>query len=161
MVIDTSYLCEWMEVPHYTHEADAIEIKRRFVNAASEGWSFYLPLPCLFELADHITDCGNAAERRRLARELKDQLTASLANKGPWILWPAPRPDEDLAEVFEKWVADNVSRKVGITDTSTEQTAAALARKYRSHGYKVHIWTKDAGLKSLEPDQESNAFCGF
>lgn len=160
-VVDTSYLCEWMRVPDFTDERDAEEIEKRFAAAARDGWSFYLPLPCLFELADHITDCGHAGQRLKLAKKLRDQLTASLKNEGPWILWPAPRPDEDLTEIFDQWVDGNVVQRVGITDTATARTAVSLGKRYQGLGYKVHIWTKDDRLKALEPDREDNAFCGF
>lgn len=160
-VVDTSYLCEWMRVPAFTHMRDAEEIEKRFADAASKGWSFYLPLPCLFELANHITGCSHAGDRLRLAKKLRDQLTASLENVGPWVLWPAPRPEEDLAEIFDQWVKQNVTQKVGITDTAIAHTALSLQKKYHGFGYKVHIWTKDGGLKALEPDREENAFCGF
>ena len=160
-VVDTSYLCEWMRVPDYTNNEDADEIDKRFASAAGKGWSFYLPLPCLFELADHITDCGHSKQRRELAVKLRDQLVASLNGSGPWILWPAPRPEEDLTDVFDHWVKNNVVQKVGITDTATAKTAHHLKEKYHSLGYKVHIWTKDSRLKALEPDKESDSFCGF
>ncbi|MGI5863060.1 MAG: hypothetical protein ACOX6T_13495 [Myxococcales bacterium] len=55
----------------------------------------------------------------------------------------------------------NAANEVGLIDYDTVRLAKDLKAKYGSFDdYRVHIWTTDAVLKSLEPDREPDPFLG-
>lgn len=97
---------------------------------------------------------------RRLAHSLLDVVGRSLTELGEWNITPAPTP-EALRDLLRVFAEDYATLAIGLTDTSIIDTALGLKRKtYRNPQDKVHIWTKDRGLKAREPDSEENPYLG-
>ena len=65
-VVDTNYLLELFSVPKSSSETAIIEVKKRFKNAAENGALFMVPLPCIFELGNHIADVDDGNIRYNL-----------------------------------------------------------------------------------------------
>ena len=77
-VIDTSYLVELFHCEGFCDETASRMVHKRFEAATRKGGRFYVPLPCLFELGDHIADVKREDSRRKLANKLLETVRISL-----------------------------------------------------------------------------------
>ena len=115
---------------------------------------FHVPVGCLYKLCDHITDVRDGDSRRRLARQVANDIQSSFERARPWVITPA----KDLPELVKSvWTfAEDAGRlKLNLTNSQTVDIASALKAKYRGLGtYRVHIWTRNRRLKAYEPDPE-------
>jgi len=159
IVIDTSYLLELFAVPEFCDEISVAEVKRRFKGAVQQKAIMYVPLPCLFELANHIADVRDGTRRKSLADSLVSTVESCASDGAPWLITPF-----DVIDTFPKlcraFAGDYVSMGIGLTDTFTIREALRLKKKYNGPLYRVHIWTKHRTLKAYEPDTEPEAFLG-
>ncbi len=155
-VIDTCYIDELFKVPNYSQHSK--EISEKFATAIRNNSRFYVPLPCIFEVANHIAHAKDGNIRAALSRKLLATIKSCIKNQRPWILTPSTGLEvlPELCRVFsEKYVI----KGIGLTDTFIIQEAKRLKQE-KSH-FKVHIWTKDRSLKAYEPDAEENPFIGY
>lgn len=161
-VVDTSYLLELFKVPSFYDQNSHREIIARFKRATQGGFSLFVPLPCIFELADHINHVDKGSVRRELAQKLHETIKMSLEKSLPWIITPSVT--EDLLKSFSQCCQDfaerYASQGIGLTDCFVSGEANRIKQRYAGLNYQVHIWTKDAKLKSLEPDPEPGSFTG-
>lgn len=155
-VIDTSYLDELYAVPGKSSKTHVEQVRGRFASAVGSRGRFYVPVPCIFELGNHI----GAARSRKLSRKLLQDVQDSLQNQGAWIL--TPNADfQVLSRLCQAFHGEYVQQGIGLTDAFTIFEARRLKReRYKGSGFRVHIWTKDRSLKSHEPDQEPDPFLG-
>ncbi|NVM22043.1 MAG: hypothetical protein HWN68_09725 [Desulfobacterales bacterium] len=161
-VIDTSYLLELFKVPRFYDESVAEKVKSRITLAIESGSRLYVPLPCIFELGDHIGDVNDGQTRRRLAKELCEMLRTCVQQGRPFSIIPATGVEvlSRLCEVCAVFERHHAMQGIDLTDTSTIEEAKRLKRKYSGLSYRVHIWTKDAEMKAREPDREQNLYLG-
>ncbi len=163
IVVDTSYLVELFEVPGHFKESFAKEIKARFKNATTQGNKLYIPIPVLFELANHIAHVIDGKKRRKLVaifsvtvRQGIDPETVFI-NIIPCAAFAVASELSDSLEKFAQDFAEKFSRQgLGFTDSAIVLEANNLKTKHN----QVHIWTTDKPLKPYEPDTELNAFIG-
>src|ERR1700731_3833492 len=88
-VVDTSYLDELFGIPGFsTHEA-IIQVRERFAAAANGDALFIVPIPCLFELADHVPAVNDGNVRLALAQKVCEAVTSSFAEGQPWTITPS------------------------------------------------------------------------
>ncbi len=158
-LIDTSYLLELFAVPGCSTEAAVAEVRRRVKDGARNGARLYVTVPCIFELASHISDVADGnlrvfgrnhgrhrsvQSRRRNAMDRLAFSGVSLAQGGCSRLYRHSRP-----------------RGIDLTDGTLIDEARRLRQgRYRGPEWRVHIWTKDTKLKAREPDTEPDAFLG-
>lgn len=154
-VSDTSYLLELFGVPDYSEPSAIAEIKRRFSEAVSAGHEIYVPLPCLFELGNHIMDIRDGRLRREKTISLCESLQMSQDRGRPWTLSPGPSV-ERILPLFQDFAKNWVNSNLSLVDFFTVHEA--MHQKQRRRQYQVHIWTRDQALKAREPDAESNPF---
>jgi hypothetical protein len=162
-VLDTSYLLELYGVPGFCDEAAKIRIRRRFAEANLAGVLFFVPLPCLLELANHIADCQGGPLREKLLFQLARDVRASRAAGRPWTVTPV---DVEVLEQLVASLPDELSRTgrkergFGLTDAYTAHEASRLKQRERDlgTGRLIHIWTRDRALKAREPDPEPEPF---
>jgi len=154
-VVDTSYLTELFKVPGYSQHPK--EVNERFEAAIRNKGRFYVPLPCIFELANHIAHAKDRNNRAALSIKLLETIKSCIENQRPWIITPSTGI-EVLSELCRVFSDKYVIKGIGLTDTFIIQEAKGL-KKEKSH-FKVHIWTKDRSLKAYEPDKEENPFIG-
>ena len=159
-VIDTSYLCEFFAVPHYSTKEAISEVRKRFEVAVEAGARLYVSLPAIFELAGHIADVPEGRERRRLSEKLRDFVVSSIRESRPWILLP-PLDESTVEKLINGFVDHSRETGMSLVDTTLIGEADRLRQTtYRGQEWRVHIWTKDQRLKAREPDTEPNAFLG-
>lgn len=166
-VLDTSYLLEFFEVNADSTPDGVQEIKKRFSDCVNNNHRMFVPLPVLFELANHIADVKNGESRNKLANKLKVAISSSLSDAIPWTitLLGEPKLIEELTKSLDtmtnRFADEFVTQKLGLTDTVIIAEAERLKEKNVSSSLKkycVHIWTRHKTLKAYEPDPEPNPF---
>lgn len=157
-VIDTSYLVEIADCDGRSHPKAVKEIRKRFKREASRSARFFVSLPSVFELGNHIANVKNASRRAKLAEWLLSTVQSSLKDRMPWCITPAGKPEDILPELMDRFVPLAAKRKVGLVDTFTIAEAERLKQRHSGARPKVHIWTNDGNLKDYEPDKEPDAF---
>ena len=159
-VIDTSYLLELFAVPSHSTKEATDEIRSRFAAAAKSGARLYVPVPSIYELANHISHVSDGNVRWSLAKVVQKYVLSSLDDGTPWIIIPSQQLDT-FKKLIVSFVDNHVSQKIGLSDSTLIDEACRLKRdRYGGSGWRVHIWTKDRGLKAYEPDKEPDAYLG-
>lgn len=157
-VFDTSYLIEFSDCGREANPKARDRIREMVKKATTAGARFVVPLPCLFELGDHIADVRHEKKRDELAVWLLKTVGSSLENEIPWIITPAGDPKNVLPPLLSLFKDNTAKKRIGLVDTFTAQDALRLKKEYRKMKATVHIWTNDRALKALEPDKEANAY---
>lgn len=157
-VVETSYLLEIAGCGRDSHPVARKEVITRFRIASKAGARFFVPLPCLFELGDHIAGVQHNADRLKLAQWLRATVATCLAKSEPWIITPTQSPEAILPQLLDRFVPLASKQKIGLVDAFAAEEAARLKQAYASRKGRVHIWTNDGPLKRLEPDPEPNPY---
>jgi hypothetical protein len=157
-VLDTSYLVELFGCGRDSNPAASAEVRRLFKEANNRGGRFFVPLPCLFELGDHIADVKHEELRARLAAQLAETVTKCLGENKPWTITPTGLPQDVLPELLKDFSCLASSRQVGLVDAFTASEAKRLKANLRAYKARVHIWTNDRSLKVMEPDIEEGPY---
>ena len=159
-VIDTSYLLDLFAVPGHSTKEATDEIRSRFAAAAKSGARLYVPVPSIYELANHISHVSNGNERLSLAKTVQKDVLSSLDEGRPWTIIPSQQLDT-FKKLIVSFVDDHVIQRIGLSDSTLIDEARRLKdTTYRGPGWPVHIWTKDKTLKAREPDNEPRAYLG-
>lgn len=160
LVVDTSYLLELLAVPGCSNGRCSQAVRDLFKTAFKDGDRIFVPLPCIFEVGNHIVDVRDGGARRRIAEVFVKTVTSSVKDNNPWIITPA-QSLELLPAICQDFLSNHAHDGVGLSDCCIVHEADRLKRKYHDKdNYCVHIWTKDTRLKAREPDTEENAFLG-
>ncbi len=157
-VIDTSYLVELFGCGRFSDKTASRTIRDRFAAANKAGGRFFVPLPCLFELGDHIADVKHDGLRRELAGKLLNTVQDCLKTKTPWTITPTGPPEDILPSLLDRFVPLAVNQKIGLVDSFTLNEALRLKQSLRKYKARIHIWTNDQALKRHEPDAELRPF---
>lgn len=153
LVIDTSILCIWLDVPgkescgpnHDRWDKQRVTEKIRQEEAAKT--TFVLPLASIIETGNHIAQAGHSRYER--GQGLAELIRKTAENETPWAafshqseLWS----DDKLKKLAGTWpslAAENLS--LG------DATIKDVAEYYTKMNYQVEILTGDQGLKAYEP----------
>jgi hypothetical protein len=157
-VIDTSYLIELFACGRDSNPDASKLVRKHFKSANKSGGRFYVPLPCLFELGDHIADVGHDELRAKLVLSIVNTVRSSLSEKKPWTITPTGTPESVLPSLMEHFEHLAIRHKIGLVDAFTLNEALRLKKSLESYKARVHIWTNDRNLKRQEPDTEENQF---
>jgi len=157
-VIDTSYLIELFGCGRDSSKMASQEVRHCFREANRSGGRFFVPLPCLFELGDHIADVGHDLVREQLVKKLVATVSDCLKDQKPWTITPTGKPDEILPRLLERFAPAASKEKIGLVDSFSWEEAARLKAVHSRYKARVHIWTNDRNLKRKEPDPEANPF---
>ncbi len=154
IVVDTGYWVELFQIPKHSSEQKYQRVKDKFAWAIEPHTaSLYFPLPCVYELANHIAHIENGNDRKKLAKKLQQTLAPD--SQLPIIVHPACAVDE-LQNFLRRFAENYVLQGLGLVDAAVIDTAVKVKQKQN----KVHIWTLDKQLKANEPDKEEDAFVG-
>lgn len=86
-VVDTGYLTELYQVGDRCDPQAGREVKRRFVEAVERGDEFYVPVPVLFELGNHIANMKTGGgQRREKAERFRADVKSSCEQREPWVV---------------------------------------------------------------------------
>src|SRR5208283_191140 len=111
-VIDTSYLVELFGCGRYSNKTASESVRERFKAANKAGGRFFVPLPCLFELGDHIADVGHDELRQKLADNLLKTVRSSLSTHEPWTITPTGPPEDILPSLLDRFVPLATKEKI-------------------------------------------------
>jgi len=163
IVVDTSYWLELFKIPKHYKEVHYLEIKKRFAEAAQNKSLLYIPIPVLFELANHIAHVDNGDVRRYLSQKFSETVKLGISNTDilfniiPCMAFSvASELNESLDFFVSRFEAEFATQGLGFTDSSIILEAKSL----KTTENRVHIWTLDEALKAREPDTESYPFTG-
>lgn len=132
-------------------------MKRRFGAARSARALFIVPLPVVFEVANHIAGMPEGQRYERARTFVADIVDSIRATREIFLVSPSPKP-EDVTRLLEVFASDYVGRGIGLVDTAVIDEARRLKAKFAKPS--VHIWTLDHALKAGEPDPEPDPFLG-
>jgi hypothetical protein len=155
-VLDTSYLVELFGCGRDSNPAACTKVRFRFKDANNRGGRFFVPLPCLFELGDHIADVKHEELRTRLAAQLAETVSGCLSQNKPWTITPTGLPGEVLPNLLKLYSRLASKQQIGLVDAFTVSEARRLKVRFQGYKARVHIWTNDRSLKGMEPDGEPN-----
>jgi|CXWL01.1.fsa_nt_gi hypothetical protein len=166
-VVDTSYLLELYRVDGCSEEIAHKAVSKKFQNGLAAKGQFFVPVPVLFELANHIADVPDATRRKHLAAQLHEHIQSSIVDAVPWVITHANDAQSlgdllgALKESAARFASEFATQKLGLTDTAVILEAERLRSKHPSNSllnYQIHIWTRHQELKSREPDSEVSPF---
>jgi len=166
VILDTSYLLEIYRVPGKHDPAAHSEITARLAAHIAGSGRIYVPIPVIFEFANHIADLADGGARFNLAAKLKETIHSSLETASPWIIMPFRQNDlldevtGALVDHCRHFAEQYAVQGVGLTDIALIDAANRLSKMAarQTPRASVHIWTRDVALKAREPDCEQDPF---
>ena len=157
LILDTSVMCCWLDVPGRETAGsgenlwDRARAEALLESEKAAGSTFVLPLATLIESGNHIAQAAHSRYER--AGDLMDCLRKSLDVMSPWVafadqagLWSK----ESMAKLVCEWPAVAAHRhSIG------DATIRGVADYYSLAGFDVEIATADEALKAYEPRQSA------
>jgi len=152
LIIDTSILCVWLDVPGKTtcgpdHDRwDRPRVDKKIHVETQAGTTFVLPLASIIETGNHIAQAPHSRKERAdaladLIRQSADELTPWAAFAHQSDLW-SPAKLKTLADTWPALAA----KKLSLGDITIKDVA-----EYYASSYRVEILTGDQDLKGYEP----------
>ena len=142
-LIDTSVLCELLEIPGKSNPSDSGKIRNEFCKLVREDVSFILPLATVLETGNHIAQNGNGNVRRTKAKELANFVGKSLEESSPFLSPPFWQ-DEDLRAWMVQFPT-SAMQGIGLGDVSIKRDLERAKERLPS-ATPVEIWSKDDHL---------------
>ena len=144
-LIDTSILCELLEIPGKSNAASAKKVKSEFAKLVGNGVRFILPLAAIIETGNHIAQNGDGNVRRYKGVTLKDFVVKSLSEDSPFL--PSPLWDRGDLEAWIKDFPDSAMRGKGLGDVSIERDLQIAKERLKlPSSLSIEIWSKDSHL---------------
>jgi hypothetical protein len=153
LVIDTSILCVWLQVPGMDHCGpnddcwDYARVNQKIEQEIEEKATLVLPLASIIETGNHISQASHS--RREHALNLAEIMNNVADETSPWaafsdqsVLWNP----EKLKALAATW-PNLAAQKLSLGDATIKD----VADYYAQAGYEVEILTGDQGLKAHEP----------
>ena len=148
-MLDTSVLCELLQVPGKCNPAKGQEVVADLDRRWHDGERFVIPVTAVIETGNHIAQCDG--DRYNVAGRLVQLLRKAIAEDGPWRVLRT-----ELGSAFLTALCDGDStgqtletlaaQKVGAGDIAIlverDQLLSATALA------AVLVWTFDEGLKT-------------
>ncbi|HEU4965797.1 MAG TPA: hypothetical protein VFV52_18460 [Bacilli bacterium] len=156
LVLDTSMLCCWLQVPGKDTcvapdgKWDFDRVNEKIQAEKEENTTFVIPLAAIIETGNHIAQ-AKTGNRYEVACKLAEIMRQTAESLSPWAafdnqshFWKGDGLKQLASEFPEK-----ANEKISIGDL----TIKSVADYYSKMGgiYKVEIFTADAGLKAYEP----------
>jgi len=155
LILDTSILCVWLDVPGMescgpdTDRWDKLRVDEKIREEEKNHATFVLPLASIIETGNHIAKSAYSRLERGIA--LAELIKKSAKEETPWaafseqsVLW-SPEKLECLAIEWPNLAAQGISL--------ADATIKNVAEYYAQLNCQVEILTGDAGLKAYEPIQ--------
>lgn len=153
LVLDTSVLCVWLDVPGMTQCGptgdawDRDSVAKKIREEQNSQTTFVLPLACIIETGNHIAKSNHSRYER--GKALSEIIRQSANEQSPWaafsdqsVLWSRKK----LLELADSW-PELAARCTSIADVTIKD----VAEHYAQMGFRVEIFTGDDGLKAYEP----------
>ena len=142
-LIDTSILCEILEIPGKSNPVSAKKILTEFCRLARKDVRFILPLATVVETGNHIAQNGDGNIRRKKAQELVEFVKKSMEMTSPFqqiLFWNSA----DLCAWMDAF-PDSAMRGIGLGDVSIMRDLEK-AKSLLPSNTPIDIWSKDDHL---------------
>jgi hypothetical protein len=153
IIIDTSILCVWLQVPGKDtcgsgiSTIDYAKVKEIIDTAIINGATLVLPLATIIETGNHITHAKG--DKYLISNAFCEQIKASIDETSPWAafshqsnLWQG----ENFKKMLQKW-QEGVNTNHSLGDASIVEVANFYTELPNTD---VEIFTGDDGLKSYQ-----------
>jgi len=152
LIIDTSILTIWLQVPSFEtagskNEWNFEKVLAKLKSEENAGTCFVLPIATIIETGNHIAHVKQG-DVFSLVGRFADLLEMVAENQSPWTLFTTQAQlwtPEHLKELASQWRTTG-AMKLALGDASIVK----VAQYYRQMQYEVEIFTGDALLKSYE-----------
>lgn len=156
LVIDTSMLCCWLQVPGketcgtQDDTWDFERVNTKIQAEIEEKTTFVIPLAAIIETGNHIAQ-SKTGDRYQVAVKFADIMRKTADNQSPWAAF------DEQAHFWGgdglKQLADQFPEKASQGISIGDLTIKTVADYYAKMGSKigVEIFTGDAGLKAYQP----------
>lgn len=153
LIIDTSILCVWLNVPGMAICGPDIDqwnkqrVEQKITNEQKNKSTFVLPLATIIETGNHISKAPHS--RKEQADKLADLMKKSADQQTPWAAFSEQNylwSPEKLKELARTW-PDLAESKLSLGDATMKE----VADYYSQMGFRVEILTGDQGLKAYQP----------
>jgi hypothetical protein len=143
-LIDTSILCEFLEVPNHCARAGEIAAELRL--KIEHGETLLLPMSSILETGNHIGQNGDGRQRRAAAERFVELVEQAIRGATPFTPTPFFEPEQLLTWLRE--FPDWVGHGSGFADL----TIAQEFHRQRALNplRRVYIWSLDRHLSSFD-----------
>lgn len=143
-LIDTSILCEFLNVPTLCSRAEDIteELQRKIERRET----LLLPMSSILETGNHIGQNGDGRQRRETAQRFVDLIVKAVRGETPFTATPFFEADDLLTWLaeFPAWAGYGQ----GLADLTIAQEFHRQRRLNPQR--RVYIWSLDTHLSSLD-----------
>ena len=149
-ILDTSILCELVEVPHLCHAAE--EVLEQLKQKIRGNETLLLPLTAILETGNHIGQNGSSHQRRDAAQRLVKMVQDAVGGRAPFV--PIQTLDGEVVarwlQEFPQWVQRNDARGKGsgLGDLTLKQDWEA--QRQLNPRSRVYIWSLDRQLQGYD-----------
>ena len=145
-LIDTSILCEILEVPNLCKDSDTVltQMERKIKRKES----LLLPMSSIVEAGNHIGQNGDGRQRRKTAQKFVELIGAAIRGETPFTPTPFFEPEKllDWLDMFPDWV----KMESGLADLTIFKEYERQCELNPSRS--VYIWSSDHHLSSYRRD---------
>lgn len=153
LIIDTSIMCVWLQVPGMESagkegEYDYESVSKHIEEQVKAGATLVLPMTSIIETGNFIARVEQ--DRKKLGDRMADIIIAAADGTQPWAAFTLQRElwsEEGLKSLANRWRETVVSEKQSIGDASIVDVAQYYAAM---EDFEVEIFTGDGGLKNWE-----------
>lgn len=147
-LIDTTILCELLEVPNKCESSDVVLSEMEDKVKARE--SLLLPMSTILETGNHIGQNGDGRQRRETARKFVRLIEQAVQGETPFTPTRFFEPDELLQWIgeFPDWAgrSDSRGKGSGLGDLTIYKEFERQCELHRAR--RVYIWSLDRHLSS-------------
>ncbi|MFI3303679.1 MAG: hypothetical protein SNF68_08250 [Rikenellaceae bacterium] len=154
IILDTSILCVWLQVPGMESCGSDEEcfnyddVKKIIDEQIAASATLVLPLATIIETGNHIAQCNG--DKHNVAKEFADFIVKSINGDNPWALFTKQSSiweGDKLKDLVKTWLG-NVAAKHSFGDASIVSVANDYAKLSTC---EVFIFTGDKGLSAYSP----------
>ena len=149
-LIDTSIFLEFLNIPHYNQNRDAI--LQEFFEYSQSGCTFLLPMATILETGNHIAQNGDGRMRRKSAENFVKEVKSAFAGEAPWSATQFPQTTEILEwidlfpDLAGRNKAPNKQEGTSFGDLSIIEEFNKACKLFSMS--EVFIWSLDQDLKN-------------
>jgi hypothetical protein len=147
-LVDTSILCELLEVPGKCQSVATI--KTAMTEKVAGGEALLLPMTAVLETGNHIGQIDSGGARREYAKKLAKTVIDALDGASPFA--PMSFWDRDRLRIWLAEFPDRAAEGMGLGDLAIVKDWERACQLHA--GRRVYVWTLDPHLSSYDRPPE-------
>lgn len=149
--VDTSVLCDLLDVPGKNQQRDVVREELKELVAA--GGQLVLPIAAIIETGNHIVNVGDGGARRACAERFVALLRATAEGRLPWVMHAVAWDDAMLHRLCEGTTATGPFLELAAAGLLGTGDLSILVERdlyaARTAGIAVTVWTHDQRLAAF------------